>query len=347
MQNMNFYYDFSGQKFDYPLSLSINQFDRQVFSRQSSLEISYVLRGSYEVNTELLNGIINEHELVIIAPYDIHMVKPCSSDSIILTVHLDFSYLPMYMVGDVNNSFLSIICNRESNKLILDRIKEQLGVIFKQIIAGTNNLFELNNVITSLILIASYKQGFAIEQLPLASKNHENYMKAILFIDQHYQDDIHLEDIADNLSFSISYTSRLFKKYAGISFVKYLAMVRIRHSVEALLSGKDSIEEIAFACGVNSSKAYTQAFKDIYGVTPSIYRKQFKQNLKYNQDKQELKMQLDDHQIALLEHLVDNCVVYQDEHVLINDNGNYIVKDISDKEIVVDNNQLVMKVKNC
>ena len=32
MQNMNYYYDFSGQKFEYPLSLSINQFDRQVFS---------------------------------------------------------------------------------------------------------------------------------------------------------------------------------------------------------------------------------------------------------------------------------------------------------------------------
>ena len=49
MQNMNYYYDFSGQKFEYPLSLSINQFDRQVFSRQSSLEISYVLKGNYEV----------------------------------------------------------------------------------------------------------------------------------------------------------------------------------------------------------------------------------------------------------------------------------------------------------
>ena len=32
MQNMNAYYDFSGQKFGHPLSLSINGFDRQVFS---------------------------------------------------------------------------------------------------------------------------------------------------------------------------------------------------------------------------------------------------------------------------------------------------------------------------
>lgn len=52
MQNMNYYYDFSGQKFGYPLSLSINGFDRQVFSRQTSLELSYVLKGEYEAITE-------------------------------------------------------------------------------------------------------------------------------------------------------------------------------------------------------------------------------------------------------------------------------------------------------
>ena len=38
MQNMNYYYDFSGQKFNHPLSLSINSFDRKVFSRQTSLD---------------------------------------------------------------------------------------------------------------------------------------------------------------------------------------------------------------------------------------------------------------------------------------------------------------------
>ena len=46
----------------------------------------------------------------------------------------------------------------------------------------------------------SQNQEFSLENLPLSSKNHENYMKAILFIDQHYQEDIHLEDVAQNLS---------------------------------------------------------------------------------------------------------------------------------------------------
>ena len=76
---------------------------------------------------------------------------------------------------------------------------------------------------------------YPVERLPLQSIHHENYMKAIQYIDLHYQNELHLEDVAQTLSFSISYTSRLFKKYTGISFVKYLAYVRIRASLEACL----------------------------------------------------------------------------------------------------------------
>ena len=89
---MNYYYDFSGQKFNYPLSLSINSFDRQVFSRQSSLEISYVLKGEYEALSDHFTRIIKEHELVMIAPDDIHMIRKIGEgEHVILTIHVDFS----------------------------------------------------------------------------------------------------------------------------------------------------------------------------------------------------------------------------------------------------------------
>ena len=106
MQNMNYYYDFSGQKFEYPLSLSINQFDRQVFSRQSSLEISYVLKGSYEVITEKMSTVIYEHELAIIAPNDIHMLKMNEKESIIYRQRRNVGYrtahrLSARLIGEV------------------------------------------------------------------------------------------------------------------------------------------------------------------------------------------------------------------------------------------------------
>ncbi len=151
MQNMNYYYDFSGQKFEYPLSLSINQFDRQVFSRQSSLEISYVLKGSYEVITEKMSTVIYEHELAIIAPNDIHMLKMNEKESIILTLHIDFSYLPHYMVGDIDHSFQSLICRENQNKSLLFQIKQQLGILLLHFIENKDNIYLLNLVISKLI----------------------------------------------------------------------------------------------------------------------------------------------------------------------------------------------------
>ena len=81
MQNMNYYYDFSGQKFNHPLSLSINSFDRKVFSRQTSLELSYVLKGSYEVITEHISHSLTEQELAVIAPDEIHILKKLQPES--------------------------------------------------------------------------------------------------------------------------------------------------------------------------------------------------------------------------------------------------------------------------
>ena len=47
MQNINYYYDFSIQKFGYPLSLSINSFNKEIFSSHKYLEITYILKGEY------------------------------------------------------------------------------------------------------------------------------------------------------------------------------------------------------------------------------------------------------------------------------------------------------------
>lgn len=347
MQNMNYYYDFSGQKYEYPLSLSINQFDRHVFSRQSSLEISYVLKGSYEVITEKMSTVIQEHELAIIAPYDIHMLKMNEKESIILTLHIDFSYLPHYMVGNIDHHFHSLICRENKNQSLLFQIRKQLGILLNHFIHHKDNIYLLNLVVSNLIYIISQNKEFSLEKLPLSSKNHENYMKAILFIDQNYQEDIHLEDIAQNLSFSISYASRLFKKYTGVSFVKYLAMVRIRHSLENLLAGKDSIDEIAFLCGM-SAKAYSQSFKELYGITPSVYRKQFQKNLKYNHENQEQRMFLDQKQIDLVQHLIQENKIYQDEYLDISkeDKQNtYTFKNVDQLSLIQENNQLVIKTK--
>ncbi len=130
-----------------------------------------------------------------------------------------------------------------------------------------------------ILYITKKEQSHSFEQSPVASIHHENYMKAIRYIDRHYAEDIHLADIAQTLSFSNSYTSRLFTRFTGLPFVKYLSYVRVRESLEDLLECKVSIEELSAKCGMPNSEAYTQIFKELYGIAPSTYRKRFLKNL--------------------------------------------------------------------
>ena len=328
MQDMNCYYDFSGQKFGYPLSLSINSFQRQVFTRQSSLEISYVLKGEYEAITEHFTTVLKEHEMIIIAPNDTHMLRQSSDgNNIILTVHIDFDRFSAPMVGDIEESLESLLCTKTCNYPILSKLRCKLGELITMLIHNKTNICKMNCIMCEMIYIASNHLQYPIEHLPFQSTHRENYMKAIRYIDQHYEEELYLEDIANTLSFSTSYASKLFKKYTNIPFVKYLAYVRVRASFEGLLEGKDTIEQLATACGMPSSKAYTTTFKELYGITPSAYRKKFTQNLRMNPYKEDEVMKLNQEQIELVEHLLLDTqdVLYENNGIRIRNRDGHIV----------------------
>ena len=328
MQNMKYYYDFSGQKFGYPLSLSINSFNREIFSRHNTLEITYVLKGEYEVITENFSHIIKEHEIVIIAPNDIHIIRQHSKEeNVILTIHIDFSLFPPAMVGEIGQTYESIVCTNKKNSHLLKKLKVQIGKLFRILLHSSNNLFELNTSMMEIIYTTSNHTQYPIERLPTQSIHRENYMKAIQYIDKHYKEDLRLTDVANTLMFSVSYTSKLFKKYTGILFVKYVALVRIRESIEDLLEGKKSIEQIAADCGMPNSKAYTKAFKELYGIVPSHYRKKFINNITLNEDKKEQLMSLDNNQKQLLQPLLEDIenTIYEDDGVKIKVEEKHII----------------------
>ena len=340
MQNMELYYDFSGQKFGYPLSLSINGFSRNIFSRQSSLEISYVLKGEYEAVTTNFSCVLKERDMIVIAPYDIHMLhkKTPDQEGIILTVHIDFSRMADSMVGNLHTGFSTAVCTVTRNRDTYFRLRNKLGDLAEELMAQSNDLYHMNVIMMELLRIAANRNAFSVDELPLHTDYHENYMKAIKYIDRHYREDLTLGEIASQLSFSPSYTSKLMKRYTGIPFVKYLAYVRVRASLEDLLEGRESIEKIAFDCGMPSSKAYTEVFRELYGIVPSAYRKQFQKNMKYSEGKENQKMVLGPEQKKLLRHLVEERkdILFKNEALTLRQEG---------KELVITLNQGGMEIE--
>ncbi len=101
--------------------------------------------------------------------------------------------------------------------------------------------------------------------------------KAKEYIQSHYADnDLSAQKLADHLHISSSYLNMIFKKEAGVSFLKYLVRVRLE-AATGLLAGTDlKTAEIAERIGYPDINYFSYFFKKHYGVSPREYRNQLK-----------------------------------------------------------------------
>lgn len=79
-----------------------------------------------------------------------------------------------------------------------------------------------------------------------------------------------LADVAQLLAISERTVSRQFTAQTGLSFVEWLRRLRLQHSLELLLQGQ-SVVDVALAVGYDSPSAFSTAFKQRIGVSPSQY----------------------------------------------------------------------------
>ena len=104
-------------------------------------------------------------------------------------------------------------------------------------------------------------------------KNIEKVMPALNYIDEHYDEQITLEDLSRVINLNPSYFCRLFKKATNSTFIEYLNFVRICKSEKKLSSSKESIAEISLNLGFSSVSYFNKVFKSIKGCTPTEYKK--------------------------------------------------------------------------
>jgi len=92
------------------------------------------------------------------------------------------------------------------------------------------------------------------------------------YIAENYQNDIHLEQVAEYVSMSPVYFSRYFKKHTNERFVDYLSRVRIEKAKELLACTDKKVYEICQSVGYSSKFHFYKIFKQLTGITPVEYK---------------------------------------------------------------------------
>lgn len=98
-------------------------------------------------------------------------------------------------------------------------------------------------------------------------------MESVLgYIDQHYMNNLMLDEIAAYAGYSKSYFLRMFKNYSGMTFAQYLVDLRVAKVRQRLIHDQVSVAEIFKQSGFSSKSSFNRAFKEQNGCTPSEYR---------------------------------------------------------------------------
>jgi AraC-like DNA-binding protein len=100
----------------------------------------------------------------------------------------------------------------------------------------------------------------------------ERFLFVCDYINEHFDENLTLDEIADLSGFSKYHFSRLFKQFTNVSFYKYLNRKRIENAVKLLMDSQMTITDVALRCGFSSLSAFIRMFKIIRGCTPSEFK---------------------------------------------------------------------------
>jgi AraC-like DNA-binding protein len=101
--------------------------------------------------------------------------------------------------------------------------------------------------------------------------------KVINFVYRNYADpDLSVENICDSLGKSRSYMSRMFKENTGMNLLDFLHTTRLTEAKKLLTDTEQGISDIARQVGYYSGWTLARVFKRYEGITPTAYRKAYK-----------------------------------------------------------------------
>jgi len=112
-------------------------------------------------------------------------------------------------------------------------------------------------------------QGVASSQ----NKRSPEYIQGSLrYIEEHYQNDISIQDLADKAELSKAYFQRSFKKYTGATAIELLKFYRINAAKQLLIHTEYKLATIASQCGFKNEYYFSKVFKDSAGLSPGVFR---------------------------------------------------------------------------
>ena len=242
-----------------------------------AVELLYVKSGSYTV---LLDGVeheIEEGDLVLFCSNAIHHVFTKNlpeNEYYVIKISPTF-FLQFSTQEEGTEHVMRFAINRKENKNIWKREELEntpLHSALQSLIAEHEGQKYASQVAIKLKIMELLVEILRSDS-PTDTKTPHNQTSALIYntmvyVRNHYTEDMDERELARSLGMSYSYFSRSFKRVTGISFKQYLNRTRVNQAEKLLCRGNASVSEVATKCGYNSISYFINVYKSITGKTP-------------------------------------------------------------------------------
>lgn len=253
--------------FDFEESRDLTEHSHQ------DIELVYILEGSLTMMVGRSRFEMKKDDVIVISPDKPHSYH-ASKDVLVGILHMNYYKLLKYI--DIDNSYFRCNSVIDKNKgyqemqKILNKIfylyfdKSREGIYLNSL------YFELLHIMTTNFL---YKKELTDQA---GTPDDEKRLQEIeKYVHLNYQYPISLNDLAEQLYLSTSYLSKYIKKRLGMNFVSYLNHIRLNSAVEDMKQSQKSMTRVAMDNGFPNTTAFVTAFKNEYGMIPSIWQKDY------------------------------------------------------------------------
>ena len=104
-------------------------------------------------------------------------------------------------------------------------------------------------------------------------EDHTDCIEEVMrYIRAHITEPLDRERLADVAGFSVPHFHRIFTAHVGESAVSYVRRLRLKRAAQKLRMGAVDITEVALAAGYDTHAAFSKAFKQQFGLSPSEFR---------------------------------------------------------------------------
>lgn len=234
-----------------------------------SVEIFLVLEGALEFFINNTSIPLEAVDFVIVNPNEIHSIKAPNPNTTIV-VQIPLSCFSGYLEEEDYAVFSKQ--SREDNGILTELIARMYETYqdkkFGYELKVKGLFYEMLYILITRFMKAEEDQG-SIRQ----KRNLDRLSRITSYMKKNYNQDITLEGVADEFGFSPTYLSRMFKRYADVSYKAYLLDLRTEYSFREMMNTDHSLSQVAVNNGFPNSRAFAKAFVKRYGCLPSEYRK--------------------------------------------------------------------------